>query len=214
MVQDGQIMTNKISSETTQAKRLSHNPWRDRRVFVGIAVVLSSAVLGGSLWMVTTSSQSYWAVTKDVVAGEKITQDQVRLVELTAPDQVSQTLIPASSSQPNGVWAHGLNAGSLVTVDSVDSASLTGQKLPMRVAVGSLPSELATGAVVNVWVGPRQNQPDEGARRVLTDVKVVHVSRDVGAAERTVLIDVGSVPLAPDVVAAVAEQHVTVVQIR
>ena len=52
------------------------------------------------------------------------------------------------------------------------------------------------------------------ARRVLTDVKVVHVSRDVGAAERTVLVDVGDSGPTPEVVAAVAELPVTVVQVR
>ena len=214
MVQDSQIMMNESEKETRKASRIQHNPWRDRRVLLGVAVVLSSAVAGGLLWVTTTSSDTYWAVSHDVKAGQKVSDTSFRQVELTVPQSVRGTIVSTSSPRPRGVWRHDLAAGSVVPATAVQANLHDGQKLPLRVATGSLPSQLAPGSVVNIWVGSTMEGRSNSARRVLTDVKVVHVSRDVGAAERTVLVDVGDSGPTPEVVAAVAELPVTVVQVR
>lgn len=213
MAEDGQIMSKTTVADKRSANRLEHNPWRDRRVITGIAVVLVSAVVGGGLWIATTATDTYWAVAHDVKAGQEISPNQLRQVEVTVPSSVSRTL-HGQASRPRGVWAQDLSAGSLVSRDGVRDGRADGQRLPLRVSNGSLPSGLAPGDIVNVWVGPSADDLEVKARRVLTDVKVVHVSQDLGGADRTVLVDVGIDGPTSEVVAVVAEQHVTVVQVR
>lgn len=214
MAENGQTMSKIIPADKRSAKRLEHNPWRDRRVLTGIAVVLVSAVVGGGLWIATTATDTYWAVAHDVKAGEEVSSRQLRQVEVTVPTSVSRTLHAGTGAQPRGVWARDVAAGSLVTRDGVRDGGADGQRLPLHVNNGSLPSGLAPGDTVNVWVGPSADDLASKARRVLTDVRVVHVSEDFGGAERTVLVDVGIDGPTPEVVAAVAEQHVTVVQVK
>lgn len=214
MVEDSQIMSKVTAHEKRSAKRLEHNPWRDRRVILGIAIVLFTAVLGGALWIATTSSDTYWVVTQDIKAGQKVEASQVRLVELTAPTNVGQALVSGAGARPTGSWAQDLAAGSLVTERSIHQGSVDGQKLPLRLTAGAMPSGLVPGDVVNVWIGPSKDSMSSQARRVLTDVRVIHVSQDVGAGERTVLVDVGISGPTPEVIAAVSEHHITLVQVR
>lgn len=207
-------MTNESEKEVRRATRIQHNPWRDRRVIFGIAVVLGSAVAGGVLWVATTSSDVYWALSHDVKSGQKVSANDFRQVELTVPESVQRTLVPTTGPRPNGVWKHDLEAGSVVPISAIQTNLHEGQKLPLRVTNGALPSNLAPGAVVNVWAGGETAGNVDPARRVLTDVKVVHVSRDIGTAERTVLVDVGANGPSPEVITAISELHLTVVQVR
>ncbi len=207
-------MTKEQSLKNTKVKRMEHNPWRDRRVLLGIAVVLSSAVLGGGMWLATTATEAYWVLTEDVKAGEPLSGQQVRRVEVSAPEDVQTALLPASGALPTGVWAHDHAAGHLVARSAIREEETRGQRLPLRIAIGAMPSELTFGDIVNVWVGPGQNSRANRAHKILTDVKVVHVSQDVGAAERTVLVDVGPAGPTPEVIAAIAESYVTVVFVR
>ena len=117
------------------------------------------------------------------------------------------------------VWAHDVAAGSLVPLSAVvPKASTTRSQLPLSVAAGFLPADLARGDIVDVWVGPGPG--DEGAAkavRVLDRVRVVEAGDDAaalgGSLAQTVLVDTGDAELSGSVVSTVAAGHVTLVRV-
>ena len=214
VLQDSHDMTEYTTPEPVAAKRLEHNPWRDKRVIIGIAVVLTSAVLGGLLSLKASATETYWVAARDLRAGHLVTAGDMRRIEVSVPNEVGDALVAGASTPSDGVWSHDLEQGTLIGASSIRRGPAEGQRLPLRVAAGSLPAGLTTGDTVNVWVGPGQNSSELDALRVLTEVRVAGVAQEVGSVDTTVLVDVGEEGPTSDVISAIASGHVTVVHVR
>ena len=214
LLQDSHDMTTQTTLEPPAAKRLEHNPWRDKRVIIGLIVVLTSAVLGGLLSIRASATETYWVAARDLRAGHLVTAGDMRRIEVSVPNEVGDSLVAGASAPSDGVWSHDLEQGTLIGKSAIRRGPSVGQRLPLRVAAGSLPAGLTTGDTVNIWVGPGQNSSELDARRVLTEVRVAGVAQEVGAVDSTVLVDVGEEGPTPDVVAAISSGHVTVVHVR
>lgn len=165
----------------------------------------------------------YWAVRSDATPGQPVSADdlrpaKVRLPSATADDYV-RTDDRFEAPLDDLVWAHELAPGSLVGRDAlVERASLERGELPLSVAGGAAPADLAAGDRVDVWVGPGPgDQAGVEARRVLAGARVLQAGGEESAADgalaRTVLVAVDASSLAAEVVTAVATGHVTLVRI-
>ncbi|MCD9197082.1 hypothetical protein [Aeromicrobium wangtongii] len=205
------------------APRLRLRPWRDPRLVLGVLLVLGATVLGARLAAAGDDRVEYWSVRADVVPGDTITQDDLRpaRVRLTreAADDYVRTTEQFSAPLDDLVWAQPLTQGSLVAKTSlVPRSSAARGQLPLNVALGAAPADLARGDLVDVWVGPGPgDEPGPDAVRVLGAVRVLHSGNDVGAQSgslaQTVLVDVDDSRLAPDVISTVSAGHVTLVRV-
>lgn len=196
------------------AQRFSTSAWRNPKVLLGAALVLASAVVGATLIGAADHSQSYWSVRADVRAGERITSADLVRVRARLDGRTAATLYPVGRVPVTGaVWAHGLRAGSLVTRSAVQSASRVGQQLPVAVAAGAMPADLAPGDRVDVWVGPGPNgDAAKASSRVVSAVRVLSVG-PAGSQNRTVVLALGTSPPDGAVVSALAASHVTLVRV-
>ncbi|MFS0885978.1 hypothetical protein [Aeromicrobium sp. 179-A 4D2 NHS] len=186
------------------ARRISTSRWRNPRLVLGVALVLGSAVLGGWLLATARGTTDYWLVRADVRAGDPVQATDLSVVEGRLDGAGSDALIAVAEGRPDGVWARDLAAGMLPSRDAVTTRIDRGRELPLPVEAGSSPPDLSPGERVDVWAGPGDDGAVAGlsARRVLTSVDVLSVSRPDGTGLRTVVVDTGRVGPPGDVVAA------------
>lgn len=209
--------------ESGRAARLRIRAWRDPRLVLGVLLVLGATVLGARLAAAGDDRVEYWSVRADMTPGDAVSRDdlrpaRVRLTEASADDYVrTDEEFPAPLDDL--VWAGPMTQGSLVGKRSlVARASTARGQLPLSVAQGAAPADLARGDVVDVWVGPGPGDDSgAGAVRVLEGVRVLQTGGDAaaesGSLAQTVLVDVEESRLEADVISTVAAGHVTLIRV-
>lgn len=146
--------------------------WRDPRLWIGVAIVAASVVLGARLVGAADESVTVWAAADDLAVGQTLTADdlvaqRVRFVEdddleryLTAEDQ-----LPAELRVTRVVGSGELLPRAAVGgVDEVDTMAL-----PVAVDPALVPPGVTTGWVVDVYV----TGAHASDRPVLTGVTVL-----------------------------------------
>jgi hypothetical protein len=202
------------TSRRASARRTSISRWRNPRLALGAVLVLASAVAGGWLLATARDTTDYWLVRAQVRAGQPVDAGQLTPVAGRVDAAGSAALIPAAYGVPRGVWARDVAEGTLVSRDAVTLRAERGRQLAMALTPGSAPPDLAVGEQVDVWAGPGETgDPSRSTRRALSGVTVVSVSRTDGTGERTLVVDTGRDGPGPEVVAALAGGHLTVVRI-
>lgn len=210
-------------SGRTSAQRLRIRPWRDPRLLIGLLLVLGATILGARLVAAGDDTVEYWVVSSTVATGDPVTRDSLETtrVRLSSATQDSYLRADEELDAPleGLIWAHSVPAGSLVGKDAlVPLASTNRGQLPLSVAEGAAPADLARGDLVDVWVGPGPGDEPKGrAARVLESVRVIESGGDAaarsGALAQTVLVDVEHAELSGSVVSTVAAGHVTLVRV-
>ncbi|MET0821170.1 MAG: hypothetical protein ABWY58_09405 [Aeromicrobium sp.] len=186
-------------------------------------LVLVATVLGGRLAAAGDDRVEYWSVSSAATPGDAVSPDDLRPAKVRLPsgsaDSYLRTDDEFDAPLDDLVWAHPLTPGALVGRDSlVARSSASRGQLPLNVAAGAAPSDLAKGDVVDVWVGPGPgDEPGGQAVRVLEGVRVLSTGDEGttagGSLSQTVLVDVDESQLGTDVVSTVATGHVTLVRI-
>jgi hypothetical protein len=203
--------------------RLRPRPWREPRLVLGVLLVLGATVLGGRLAAAGDDRVEYWAVRSPVTAGDAVAEDvleptRVRLSEAAAANYVRADE-EFDAPLEELVWAHALSSGSLVEKTSlVPRAGRSHGELPLNVAEGAAPGDLARGDLVDVWVGPGPGDDAAGETvKVLEAVKVLQTGDEAsavgGSLAQTVLVEVDERRLDTSVVGTVASGHVTLVRV-
>jgi len=203
--------------------RLHIRPWRDPRLVLGVLLVLGATVLGARLAAAGDDRVAYWSVRADVVPGDVVTRDDLRTTRVRLSDASAATYVRAdeefAAPLESLVWAHPLAGGSLVARTSLVTRSSTARgQLPLSVAQGAAPADLARGDLVDVWVGPGPgDEPGAETVRVLEGVRVLQSGDDAaatgGSLGQTVLVDVDEARLDADVIGTVGAGHVTLVRV-
>lgn len=205
------------------AQRLRIRPWRDPRLLIGVLLVLGATVLGAQVAAASDDTVEYWALTSAVKAGDPVTEESLEVTRVRLSTAAQERYLRADEPLPAPlaelVWAHGADAGALLARSALGLRSATARsQLPLSVAAGAFPADLAPGDLVDVWVGPGPG--DEAADRsvrVLESVRVAQSRDDAaaigGSAARTILVDVDDAELRGQVVSTVAAGHVTIVRV-
>ncbi|MGA8988544.1 hypothetical protein [Aeromicrobium sp.] len=210
-------------SGKARAQRLRIRPWRDPRLLVGVLLVLGATILGAKVVAASDDSVQYWSMSASVRPGDPVDRDALRATSVRLSDATDGNYLRVDEEfeapLDQLVWAHRVEAGSLVDKSAVVRASRAARsQLPLSVAEGAAPADLARGDLVDVWVGPRPDEePRHVAKRVLASVRVAESGGDSaargGSLARTVLVNVAATQLEGSVVGTVAAGHVTLVRV-
>lgn len=183
--------------------------------------MLGATVLGARLAASSDDTVEYWSVSDDIAAGDPVTRSlleptRIRLAG-AAGDAYLRTDEEFAAPLADLVWAHSLTPGSLVSKSSlVTRDSTTRGQLPLSVTAGAAPTDLQTGDVVDVWVGPSGESSGKTVR-VLERVRVVESGGDAaalgGSLAQTVLVDVDESQLDESIIGTVSAGHVTLVRV-
>jgi hypothetical protein len=185
-----------------------------------VLLVLGATVLGAYVVAAGDDTEGYWALGRDVAAGDPVQRADLVEARARVEDAAAAALLRTDEELPADLgalrWARAGSEGALVDRSALAREGSTGAtELPLSVRLGAAPDDLRSGERVDVWVGP---SPEDGADAgeaalVLTDVPVVDTGSIRGAGgTRTVLVDVAGRDLDGDVVAALTARHVTIVR--
>lgn len=169
------------------AVRTSSPGWRDPRLWVGVALVASSVLVGTRVLAAADDTVQVWAVGDDVAPGQVLGEDdlEARRLRFAEGDQLERYFEVGDDLPDDLTLARALGAGELLpraaigAADDADTVTVSLAVDPLRV-----PGGVRAGAVVDVYVtgdaGPDAEpgagpdaRPLEPGTPVLQDARVV-----------------------------------------
>lgn len=134
------------------ALRLRRPGWRDPRLWVGIALVAASVLLGARLLATADDTVGVWAARVDLPAGSRLSAadlvvEQVRLDDATAAGYLGADQTPPES------WSlqRTVGAGELLPLAAIGETSEV-VEVPIAVAPDQIPGSVVAGSVVDVYL--------------------------------------------------------------
>ncbi|WP_145968821.1 SAF domain-containing protein [Ornithinimicrobium sufpigmenti] len=137
------------------ARRLQRPGWRDLRLVVGVLLVLLSVAGGTRLVMSLDDTTPVYAAARDLLPGQPVAAADLAVVQVRLGEQVERYVDGTEPIAPGTYLVRGVATGELVPVASLGTAR---EALDKTVTVPVDPSALpglSTGALVDVWVSPR-----------------------------------------------------------
>lgn len=160
--------------------------WADVRFLLGVVLVVASVA---GVWFVVSSAREttpVFAANATIVAGDAVTTDDLRVVEVALGASGEAYASPATL-QPGAVAARTVEAGELVPNSALVAADAVTSTTIVLQSYGQVAGSIAKGSVVEVWHAPRNEQSEYDPPRILVaSATVVSVVRDdavVGDAE-------------------------------
>lgn len=162
------------------ASRASSPGWRDPRLWVGLVLVTGSVVAGARILSGADDMTAVWSASSDLVAGQTLTAEDLRATRVRfAEDADQQRYLPVDAELPDTLTlTHPLAAGELVPAAALgEEADDDTVAVSIAVAAEHVPTELARGSHVDVWVidgqsaGVRRSRA--AAELVLADVVIL-----------------------------------------
>jgi flagella basal body P-ring formation protein FlgA len=153
-----------------KATRLASPSWLDGRLVLGVLLVLVSVLVGAKVLAGADTSQQVWAASHDLSPGTVLNASDLELSKVRLFGNSKRYL---TGPKPVGyVVLRGVGAQEFLPRDAVDAPGQVLQRRDVTVPVGygHLPTDLAHGDVVDVYVTP----DDKAAKRVEKGVDLTH----------------------------------------
>jgi len=168
--------------------------WRDLRLWLGLALIVGSMLLGAAMLSSGEQTVSVWRATRDLAVGDEA---EVEPITVRLADASSSYL--STQSMPSGRMRVPVAAGALVPASAVGlPPAQDGRLVTVPIDAVRAPMGIDAGDVVDVWVAPQNS--DARPTLVLAQAHVHAVDREnIGVG--------GEIP----VVLAIAEHDVAAV---
>jgi hypothetical protein len=154
-------------TDTPAARRAAAPGWRDPRLWVGVAIVAASVLVGSLVLGGSDDTMPVWAATDSMGAGHVLTSDDltVRRVHFEG-DAGATPYLPADRQLPADLrLLRAVGAGELVpraAVGSADDGSV--RQVPVSVAPDQVPGAIGVGDIVDVYLRPGSRSGCAGSR--------------------------------------------------
>ena len=168
-------------TDTPTARRASAPGWRDPRLWIGVALVAASVLVGALVLGTSDDTVAVWAATDTMGPGHALTADDLTVRRVGFADAADAALYLGADEQlPSGSHLlRGVAAGELLPRAAVgpgDAATL--RQVPVSVASDQVPRSVGAGDVVDVYLRPSTRSGCSGTpvcsgRPVLAGVTVL-----------------------------------------
>jgi SAF domain len=172
--------------EAPVARRASSPHWRDPRLWLGLAIVAASVVVGSLVLGSSDETVPVWAAAHPLGAGHVLTADDLSLRRVRFDDPAAASLYLSADHQlpPDLTLRRDIGAGELVPRAALGAtAGPQLRQVPVSVSPGQVPASLRIGDAVDVYVRPDaravcqassacDGRPAVSAVRVLADPPV------------------------------------------
>ncbi|MBB5980442.1 SAF domain-containing protein [Kribbella solani] len=188
-----------FGAPSAPAQRNRKARWKDGRLVLGVLLVAVTALAGAKLLSAADDTTAIWAAKHELKVGMPLTTDDLTTVRVRFTSGGDAERYVAAEADLKGlVVGRAIGAGEFVPRDAaVPKADQGRTELPLSVATGRLPSDVAIGDVVDVWVVPKSE--GESAKPLWNGVRVLQVDSVKGvsgsSARRQVLIGLASTDL-------------------
>lgn len=173
-----------MSDPSPRATRLPVASWLDKRLLLGVALVLTSVLVGARALAAADTSQLVWSATHDLAVGTVIADGDLTLARARLFDVTSRYL---AGDKPTGyVVSRPISGRELVPADAVrrPGPQSARREVTVPVQAGHLPPDLQRGQQVDLYVTPDdkavQRGRAAGPRLVLPALTVADVVRGSG----------------------------------
>lgn len=168
-------------SSVQPAARASTPGWRDPRLWVGVAIVAASVVLGSRLLASADDTVAVWSVSDDAAVGESLSPDDLvpQRVRFADAGQLDRYFTVDDAMPQQLRLLRGLGAGELLPRAALgDSGADDSVEVSLPVSPLLVPPAVAPGSVVDVYLSDRgANRADregyDAATPALSEVMVV-----------------------------------------
>ena len=157
------VSTDPGRSTVPPAVRTSAPGWRDPRLWIGVAIVAASVLVGVRVLASADDSVAVWSVAGDVGAGDRLDEGDLVTTRVRFSDDVDlEHYFTVDDALPDDLrLVRGLGAGELLprtAIGTDDDAGL----VEISLAVGPLqvPPAVGPGSVVDVYVADAGDTPE------------------------------------------------------
>ncbi|GAB2653629.1 SAF domain-containing protein [Kribbella swartbergensis] len=171
-----------FGAPSVPAQRNRRARWKDGRLVLGVLLVAVTALTGAKLLSAADDTTTIWAAKHDIPAGRKLTNDDLTTARVRFTTTEDAERYVAAAADLNGlVLTRAVDAGEFVPRDAaVTEADNERTELPLSIASGRLPSDIAAGDEVDIWVVPKD--ADQPAKLLWAEVRVLQVDAVKGVA--------------------------------
>ncbi|WP_344047204.1 hypothetical protein [Nocardioides panacihumi] len=136
------------------AQRVQRAGWRDPRLWVGVAIVAASVVVGARVLASADDTVPVWTAVGDLAAGAPLAAGDLEQHRVRFADaDVLRDYYSGTASPPRGVLLRGLGAGELLPRAAVGTATQSGTvQVPLAVDPEQVPPSVGAGSVVDVYL--------------------------------------------------------------
>lgn len=152
---------------------------------LGILLVAITALAGAKLVSSADDTTAVWAAERDLPAGSKLTSGDLTTVRVRfTSSEAAERYVAADAELQGFVLVRPISAGEFVPRQAaVTQTDNDRTELPLSLAAGRLPADIAAGDQVDLWVVPKSNSSAEQSARKLWDtIRVVQVEAVKGVA--------------------------------
>ncbi|WP_191279780.1 CpaB family protein [Nocardioides flavus (ex Wang et al. 2016)] len=168
------------AGEVPAATRAAPPGWRDPRLWVGVVLVTGSVVAGARVLAGADDMTPVWAASSDLLDGQTLTADDLRATHVRFDEEADRDryLEVADELPATLTLTRPLAAGELVPEAALGEEGPDDTvAVSIAVAAEHLPTDVARGSRVDVWVIAdrtlAQRRSRGGAELVLGDIAVL-----------------------------------------
>jgi hypothetical protein len=158
------------------ASRTTSPGWRDPRLWIGIALVTGSVVIGARILAGADDMTAVWSASSDLAVGQTLTADDLEVTRVRFGDAADEErYLAADAELPTDLTL----TRPLATGELVPAAALGEQSeddtvaVSIAVAAEHVPTDLVRGSRVDVWVIGEDRRSRAAAELVLDDVLIL-----------------------------------------
>ena len=158
--------------------------WRDPRLWIGVALVAVSVVVGAKLVGGEDASVAMWSLATDHAPGDRVEADDLVATRVHFANPAdARRYFRADEALPTDLHLRrGLGEGELLPRAGLGPAPADVVHVSVAVAPSAVPPGLGAGAAVDLWAAPRASGADDAreAERLVQDVVVIETPRGSG----------------------------------
>jgi hypothetical protein len=165
-----------LGPEAPSAVRATPSAWRDPRLWVGVALVSASVLVGARVVGAAGETTDVWAARSDLAVGQSVTRADLVRASVHLDSARSSIYLRTTDHLPDDeVLTRAVGSGELLPATAFSAAASDLLQVPVWAPAEAVPAGLAEGATVDVWV----TTGDRGdvASAVLDDVTVLGLPR-------------------------------------
>jgi hypothetical protein len=182
-----------LGPEAPSAVRATPAAWRDPRLWIGVALVSASVLVGARVVGSAGETTEVWAARSDLAVGQPVTRADLVPASVHLDGARASTYLRATDDLPGDeVLSRAIGSGELVPAAAFEAAASDVLQVPVWAPAEAVPAGLTEGSIVDVWVTTGERA--DAASAVLDDVIVLGLPLSEGglgpAGNRQVLVGV------------------------
>ncbi|WP_162599854.1 flagellar biosynthesis protein FlgA [Nocardioides solisilvae] len=177
------MLTTPPAEDVPVAQRSTRAGWRDPRLWVGVALVGVSVVVGARVVGGADETVPMWGVADDLAEGQEVGPSDLvaRRVRFADPSDARRYYATSEELPPARHLLRGVAAGELLPRAALGSPDEGVPHVSVSVPSVQIPPAVGPGSVVDVWMMPPEGAGDGSkARLAVADVRVVEAPRTSG----------------------------------